>query len=364
MAAPFDTPPPALAFPRAALGRAAALLLAVLLAHAWALRWVGVELQSVGFAPQARPIYAHLITPKLPVAAAPAEKPAPARVKHAPRPRAVAAAQPQKNEMTQAAVVPAPPPEAVASSPQAAASAPVPTAPENAAPDLSALGPPAAASAPVTAETVQWPPSTRIGYTLGGYYRGALHGTASFEWLRQGNDYQLFLRMHSLITQEYRSRGRIAGGWLQPVRYEEQGLRGVTAVNFNRDVGTLSFSSVTTVLPLPEHVQDTASTIMQLSAMLANDPARFSQGAAVPVEVARPRGLDRWDFEVVGFEQLSTGQGTLGAWHVRRVPRKSPGDIGVDLWLSPQLQSLPVRIKLTQAQDVYLDLLLDKAEQG
>lgn len=152
--------------------------------------------------------------------------------------------------------------------------------------------------------------------------------------------------------------------YTRSITLPDWGVRGVTAVNFNRDADTLSFSSVTDVLPLPAHVQDTASTIMQLAGMLATQPALFSDGASVPMQVARPRGLDRWEFEVVGYEQLQTGQGPLWAWHVRRVPRKTRGDIGVDLWLSPQLQSLPVRIRLTQAEDVYLDLLLDKAEQG
>lgn len=354
------------------LWRAALLLLGVLLVHAVALHWVGGELQSIGFKPLAQPIYTRLITPASPPPAPVAATATPAIP---PAPRRVARAVPWPAHEMQAAPpvvaqVAVPTPQPPASAAQETAPAAQETAPAAqaaaSAPQATASAPLAAASALATADAraAAWPPSTKIFYTLGGNYRGALHGTASFEWLRSGDDYQLFLRMHSLITQEYRSRGRVAGGWLQPARYEEQGVRGVTAVNFNRDADTLSFSSVTDVLPLPAHVQDTASTIMQLAGMLATQPALFSDGASVPMQVARPRGLDRWEFEVVGYEQLQTGQGPLWAWHVRRVPRKTRGDIGVDLWLSPQLQSLPVRIRLTQAEDVYLDLLLDKAEQG
>ena len=47
-----------------------------------------------------------------------------------------------------------------------------------------------AASAPPPFE---WPRSTRLSYQLTGYYRGAVSGRASVEWLLVGNRYQVHL---------------------------------------------------------------------------------------------------------------------------------------------------------------------------
>jgi hypothetical protein len=357
--------------------RAGAVLIAVVLLHAAALHWIGGQLASSGFTEPARPIlYTRLITPQPPAPApAPAAPPAPAPRRAAARPAAAAA---EPVVVVASVQMPAPTPM-TAPEPAGAASAAAAMGGPAEVRDLSAIAAPAAASAPGTAKDASavepppaadaagpppaWPPSTRISYALSGNYRGALHGSATLEWLRDGDGYQLFLRMRSLISQEYRSRGKIAGAWLQPERYEEQGVRGVVAVNFNHESRRLSFSSITDVLDLPEHVQDTASSIMQLSGLLAQQPQQLVAATRLALPVARPRGLDQWEFEVLGSEPVATAQGSLPAWHLRRVPRKPRGDLGVDVWLSPQLQSLPVRIKLTQAEDIFLDLVLEKAEQ-
>jgi hypothetical protein len=39
----------------------------------------------------------------------------------------------------------------------------------------------------------EWPPSTRLSYTLTGHYRGPVQGQAQVEWLRSGTRYQVHM---------------------------------------------------------------------------------------------------------------------------------------------------------------------------
>jgi hypothetical protein len=352
---------------------AAALLLAVALMHVLALRWAGNAMQSIGFddPPAAQPIYSRMIVPEAPapgaaVTAAP-DVAAPVTPRTAPASKAVrnpAVKNTGADVAPQPAVAPPATAASVAAAPAAAESAQIPAATDT--PAASAASAAAASNEAQTGPAPSWPPSTRISYSLTGYFRGDLAGSGSLEWRRSGaedRDYLLRLTFSSLVSTEYRSRGKINGIWLQPERYEEQAPRGTTAVNFNRESGKLSFSSITDVTELPPNAQDTASTMMQVAHHLRVNSSQLREGYRVPVTVARPRGVDRWEFEVLGQEALSTPSGDLIAWHLKRTARKPKGDIGVDIWVAPQLQHLPVRIRLQQSEDLFLDLLLARAEQ-
>jgi hypothetical protein len=90
---------------------------------------------------------------------------------------------PKPEPLPEPALEPAPPIDIAAIEPSALPRArPTPLA-ALAAPDT-------AASAPVAFE---WPPSTRLSYTLTGHYRGPVHGQAQVEWLRDGTRYQVHM---------------------------------------------------------------------------------------------------------------------------------------------------------------------------
>jgi hypothetical protein len=132
-------------------------------------------------------------------------------------------------------------------------------------------------------------------------------------------------------------------------------------VNFNRDQGTLSFSAISTVMPLPQHLQDSASIFMQLAHQLTTQPQDFRVGQHLAFEVARPSGTTTWDFSIVGQDTLQTGVGPLVAWHLDH-PADSHG-LGAEVWLAPALQNLPVQIRLQQSDDNYLLFTLREARQ-
>ena len=94
-----------------------------------------------------------------------------------------------------------------------------------------------------------------------------------------------------------------------------------------------------------------------LGAMLAADPGRFVPGTQITLTTVSARSADRWTFTVEGPETLDLPAGPTPALKLLRLPRKDY-DQKAELWVAPGLGYLPVRIKLTQANGDFADLLL------
>ena len=234
-------------------------------------------------------------------------------------------------------------------------------APASAAPPA-ATGSRAQASASARqADAFGWPPSTQLQYVLSGNYRGPLHGEGSLDWLRDGRNYRVELAGAALVSFAYTSTGHIDGNWLAPDRYVERVFTRRKTVSFNRDHNTLSFSAISTVMPLPGHLQDSASIFMQLAHQLTMRPQDFRVGQHMTFEVARPTGTTTWDFIIAGQDLVRTHVGTLLCWHLIH-----PGDeagLGAEVWLAPTLQNLPVQIRLQQSTENFLLFTLRQALQ-
>ena len=91
--------------------------------------------------------------------------------------------------------------------------------------------------------------------------------------------------------------------------------------------------------------------------MLAADPGRFVPGTQITLTTVSARSADRWTFTVEGPETLDLPAGSTPALKLLRLPRKDY-DQKAELWVAPGLGYLPVRIKLTQANGDFADLLL------
>ncbi|OZB64822.1 MAG: hypothetical protein B7X31_03340 [Thiomonas sp. 13-66-29] len=225
-----------------------------------------------------------------------------------------------------------------------------------------ASAPPASAStAAQQPDAYGWPPSTELRYVLTGNYRGPLHGDGALEWVRDGDRYRVELSGAALVSFAYTSTGRIDHNWLAPDRYVERVFTRRKEVDFNRDQGTLSFSAISTVMPLPAHLQDSASIFMQLAHLLSTQPTHFSAGQTLAFQVARPSGTTIWDFTITDQETVKTGIGALSCWHLDHASRD--GELGAEVWLAPALQNLPVQIRLQQDAETFLLFTLSQARQ-
>ena len=97
-------------------------------------------------------------------------------------------------------------------------------------------------------------------------------------------------------------------------------------------------------------------------AVLAADPARYTPGTQVTMTTVSARNADRWTFSIEGPETLHLPVGAIPTLKLLRLPRRDY-DQKAELWLAPDLGYLPARIKLTQSNGDFADLLLRGSEK-
>jgi hypothetical protein len=289
-----------------------------------------------------------------------ASSPAPAR---APEPEPLAPPAQAMQETPPVAQVIAPGVDAAAS---VAASAPA------AAPDISTAATSAAAPGSSPNPALEWPPSTRLSYSINGDYRGPVQGQARVEWLRSGNRYQVFMDLSigpsfaPLVTRRVSSEGEITAAGLAPRRYSEETkavLRDARRFSVVFDESRVRLANGTEV-PRPSGVQDSASQFVQLTWLFTNQPELLQPGRTIEVPLALPRSVQPWVYEVLGVETLYTPAGPVEAVHVKPQREAKPGgDLTAELWVAPSLQYLPVRMLIRQDAQTYMDLLIERLPQ-
>ncbi len=252
-------------------------------------------------------------------------------------------------------------PQRLADAPAPPASAPLAAAPAPAEVASAPASAPAAAAPP--AFLASWPGDTRLSYKLGGNYRGELHGDARVLWQRDGTRYHTAVELSAglLVSLSFTSQGEITAEGLVPEVYEET-LRGRRrGVRIGADVRLNDGTRVAR----PAAVQDTASQFVELGHRFSTGAVRLEPGAQVRFSMARPGGVDDWTYDVVGEEVLHLPRlGAVPTFHLRPRPLTKPrGPITAEIWYAPSLQYLPVRIRINQGPDTYIDLLVDRIEQ-
>ncbi len=278
---------------------------------------------------------------------------------------------PMPDTLAQAAPEPAPKPVDEAAT--ALAAAPEPTqAAAASTPPLPAAPPVPAVASPATAQGFEWPPSTRLSYQLRGNFRGEVQGTAQVEWLRSGTRYQVHLDVRvgpnfaPLVSRRMSSDGELSPEGLRPQRYQEE-TRQMLREPRRRSI---TFDDMRIVLPGgKEHerlagVQDSASQFVQLTYLFTLKPELLQPGRSLEVPLALPSNVDRWVYDVLAREVLDTPMGPIETFHVKpRRDTRPGGDLVAEVWFAPSLQYLPVRIKIRQDAETYVDLMLQRAPQ-
>lgn len=386
----------------------AALGAAVLGLHALLLVWFGERLRA-STAPdpaieRLSAVYTREIAQSLPpVAAAAAAPRSAARPQATPGAPAAPAPQPDRPE-------PLEPPEAPASAPLLADAAEISVSAEPppasagpqppdfdplAAPGSVAAAPPGAvvaaasataagASAPAAAASgpaFEWPASTRLRYTLTGWYQGEVHGEAQVEWLRSGERYQVHLEVSvgpslaPLMSRRMSSEGRITPEGLRPQRYEQE-TRQIVGRD-RRVLMSLDGEGVQLAdgrrMPARADVQDSASQFIQMVWLFSTRPELRQPGQRIEFDLALPHRVRRWVYEVGARVPVNTPLGPLETLHVRPVPittalpeaaaeavRRGGSLLSAQIWYAPTLQMLPVRIRIEQDASTWLDLQLSE----
>jgi len=371
--------------------RALALITALVVALHWLvlsgvpLAWDGAQpppsertgpvfsTRSVAAAPLAPPP-----APKAAPAPAPTAAPKPAmRKKPAPPPATPAAADspvappesPMQGGGAEASAAPAadvatPGPAAPASAPQVeppvASAAPLAEEPTTAAGiDIAAPGAGMGRNAGAPPPPVRIPAPTRLSFDVSGQAKKfAYNARAELLWQHDGSRYEARQEVSAFLvgTRTQRSVGAITAQGLLPEKFSDKS-RSEQAAHFDHAKGRVTFSANTPDAAVGPGAQDRLSLFLQLGALLAADPGRFVPGTQVTITTVSARTADRWTFTVEGPETLDLPAGPTPALKLLRLPRKDY-DQKAELWVSPALHYLPVRIRLTQANGDFADLLL------
>ena len=191
-------------------------------------------------------------------------------------------------------------------------------------------------------------------------------------WQRSAEEYQL--KLETLPEPEMRSdfrilrqsQGRLLVGGLAPVRYTEQrGKKAEVATNFQYTNPAapatepyISFSRVTDRLPLAPGVQDELSILMQIGVLLRGHPEWVSQpGNTFEIPVTSTRDAQNYQFTFIGEEMLESRLGTRRCWHVRSQPLADRYATQIEVWIAPEEDFLPMKIRLSSGEGISIETL-------
>lgn len=205
----------------------------------------------------------------------------------------------------------------------------------------------------------QLPPAVTLRYDL---QRGQLHGQGELQWRPGAEGYELRLegRVAGLAVLTQISRGGFDESGIAPLRFTDRRIRRpLSAANFQRDAGKITFSGPQAEYPLHPGAQDRLSWMIQLGAIVAAGPGFSAAGAKVVLFVSGAHGdAGIWSFVSLGPDAVESRAGSVAAIKFRREPR-GPYDTTAEVWLDPQRHHLPVRARLRAGpNDDGLDLRL------
>lgn len=341
----------------------ALLALPVLLLHGWLGETIHALQQGWGAA-TAMPPRMHVSFVRELKAAAP---PRAARLATLAKPR-----QARPGTVAPAPTLPESLPDAVAEAASAgplAASEPATVAEAASAPEPAASGALASALPDADGEPgPEWPLSTQLDYVLTGNYRGAVHGDARVQWLREGRRYQVHLDVNigpsvaPLIARRMSSEGVLTPLGIAPRRYDEEtrvlfGARRRFGVLFDADRLEVQLGSGR-IEAAPPGVQDASSQFVQLTWLFLTGREQLRPGHAVEFPLALPKRQYRWRYDIIGEERLETPMGPLDTWYLKPHRPAVGSDLTAEVWIAPTLQYLPVRLRIRQDEQTYVDLML------
>lgn len=208
------------------------------------------------------------------------------------------------------------------------------------------------------------PDAALLKYQVHGKAKGFDYwASAELKWDQNGTDYEARLEVSAFLlgSRVQVSKGALGSEGLMPTRFSDK-TRSELAAHFQRDKGIISFSANSPDANLLKGAQDRLSVVLQISSLLAADPARFPMGTMLSFQTVSQREAEIWHFLVEKEEAVQLPYGEV---HAIKLNRKSRRDFDqqIELWFAPDLGYLPVRIRITNANGDLVDQLLNKVEK-
>jgi hypothetical protein len=346
--------------------QAIAILLATLLLHlifvAWGRKHIGMQAPV----PEEPVVEVALLNPPAPP---PPPKPEPKPIPKKPQPKPAPKLRPQPRPEQ-----PAPPPPPIATDDPG--KPPADKSESNIATSANGTGgnagagtaddpaPPSSPPPQTPSHRTDAPPSVALKYDVQGLRDGQkVYGSGKITWRNMGDRYRIDGNASVLFFTllQFSSDGMLDDFGVSPSLYTEKRFhKTATDTRFEHTRNTITFSSSDMQYPRPGDAQDRASIIWQLAAMGRGDPAAFSAGAGFDIFVAGVHDAEPWNVTVRGEEDLDINidGGPVSAWHLVRLPRPGSYDQKIDIWLAPQQQWYPVKIRYTESDGDFLEMSL------
>lgn len=203
------------------------------------------------------------------------------------------------------------------------------------------------------------PPPVLLSYRLTGQEKGLnYYANGELRWQHNETAYALNLSVKAFLvgSRHWRSLGEITTAGLAPTRFSDS-WRNERAAHFDRANNRVVFSNNAPVAALGPGAQDQISLYVQLAAAMAGDPKRFEPGTRLQIQTATLKDALPWLLTMEAAETLTVGGQDLATFKWVCQPRNR-FDAKVEFWVSSRHAWMPVRIRITQVNGSFIDLVL------
>lgn len=204
------------------------------------------------------------------------------------------------------------------------------------------------------------PPGADLRFTATSISKGKTYnGSAQLEWSTDGRQYEARLTVRVLVftVLSQSSKGQLNAKGLVPDRFTDQRRSSERAAHFDREGQRLRFSNNAPDAQLLPGAQDRLSVNFQLSALFNARPEAYAEGKALRLPVSGVDTSEVWLFQVGPVANETFPAGEVQTVRLTRSPRKEY-DRKVEVWLMPAYAHLPGRIRITEPNGDYLDMVL------
>jgi hypothetical protein len=212
----------------------------------------------------------------------------------------------------------------------------------------------AAAAQPSIAVQLQYPPNAVLDYAVQSVRRGqSTSGSGQVSWKIDGSEYELQLESAVLgfVVLTQKSVGTLNSQGLAPERFSDKRLnRSEQAAHFMRAQGIVKFSNNQPDAPLLPGMQDRLSVLLQLAGIIGGDTKRYEIVNRILIPVAGADKSELWEFSLEKPLDITVPAANMRAIKLVRKPRNE-FDQKLEIWLSPQLGYLPIRILQADEQN-------------
>jgi hypothetical protein len=213
---------------------------------------------------------------------------------------------------------------------------------------------------------LSYPASARLLFDGTFMQKGSARtGSGVLSWNIDGSSYNLSLEATAFLIPilTEKSEGKLSPQGLAPERYSSTRIgRSEQATHFLPEQAKIKFSNNKPDEILLVGAQDRLSALVQLAGIIGGDPERYKIVNRIAMQVADLDKAEIWEFNLQGISDINLPAANMQALKLSRTPRNE-FDQRLEIWLSPQLGYLPIRIRQSSAttpEQDFTDLVLRK----